>query len=409
MNTVNGEYPTATLRLRGSACAEKPERRPIRVLELRAAEGAGGGPEKTILLGAARSDPDRFAVTACYIRTEADKSYEIDDRATRLGVDYCEIAQRGMVDISAWGALRRLVRERRFDIVHAHDYKTDLLALLLARHEKVAPLSTAHGWTGHSWKERLLYYPIDKRLLARFPRVVAVSSEIRQELVRVGVRPERVTTILNGIDHRRFHREPSRVDRARQALNIRPGEVVLGAMGRLEPQKRFDLLLEAFARLSARRRNMRLLIAGEGSLRDDLERMARQLEIHAICCFLGHQGDVAEFHHGIDIFVQSSQYEGTPNVVLEAMAFETPVVATSAGGTGEVLTDHVHGRIVPVGDVPAMVLAIEQTISDPVATGKQVRNARRRVEGELSFETRMRKVEAIYDELAKRGCRLTCT
>jgi glycosyltransferase involved in cell wall biosynthesis len=372
---------------------------PIRVLEFRGAEGAGGGPEKTILLGAARTDPRRFAVTVCYIRDARDAGFEIDARARQLGVDYVEVRQRRLIDPAMWRSVRRLVRQKQIDIVHAHDYKTDLLALLLAWRQGVIPLATAHGWTGHSRRERLLYYPVDKRLLARFPCVIAVSSEIRQALLHAGARPERVRTVLNGIDHRAFRREPGRAAEVRAGLGIAPGEVVLGAMGRLEPQKRFDVLLEAFALLLPKRPALRLLIAGEGSARAELLAKASQLEVASACRFLGHYGNVIEFHHALDLFVQSSDYEGTPNVVLEAMALETPVVATEVGGTGEVIGDGVHGLLVPPRDPRALAAAVERALADPEATARRVQAARARVEGELSFEARMRTVEAIYEEL----------
>ena len=375
------------------------DRRPIRVLELRGAEGPGGGPEKTILLGAARSDPRRFAVTVCYIRDVRAPGYEIDVRARQLGVDYVEVQQRRLLDRRVWTAARQLVRERAIDIVHAHDYKTDLLALLLARFEKVVPLATAHGWTGHSQRERLLYYPIDKRLLAGFPRVIAVSGPIRQDLLRAGGRPERVVTVLNGIDHRAFRRDPERRAEARARLGVGPGDRVLGAMGRLEPQKRFDLVLEAVAVIARGRPEVRLLIAGEGSLRAELAAAADRLGVASRCRLLGHCGDVVGFHHALDAFVQSSDYEGTPNVVLEAMAMETPVVATAVGGTAEVVHEGVHGLLVPPRDVQALAAAIERTLADPEKTAERVRAARARVETELSFETRMQKVEAVYEEL----------
>jgi glycosyltransferase involved in cell wall biosynthesis len=372
---------------------------PLRVLEFRSAEGAGGGPEKTILLGAARTDPRRFSVTLCYIRDARDPSVEIDASARQLGLDYVEIRQRRVFDPAVWRAARRLVRERQIDIVHAHDYKTDLLALILARKEGVIPLSTAHGWTGHSRRERLFYYPVDKRLLARFPCVIAVSSQIRQDLLHAGARPGRVRTVLNGINHRAYRRKQEQRAEVRAKLGVSAGEIVLGAMGRLEPQKAFDLLLETFALLSSNRPALRLLIAGEGSAREELAAKATHLGLDAGCRFLGHYANAVEFHHALDLFVQASDYEGTPNVILEAMALETPVVATEVGGTGEVIEDGVHGLLVPPRDTRALAAAIERTLADPEATRRRVRAARARVERELSFDARMRTVEAIYEGL----------
>ena len=179
---------------------------PVQVLELRSVRGTGGGPEKTILAGAAQADSRRIRVTVCYIRDRRDAGFGIAARAADAGLDYVEILERHSLDRAIWPALRRLVRDRGIDIVHAHEYKTDLLALLLARSDGVVPLATAHGWTGHSRRERLVYYPADRRLLRRFPAVIAVSSEIRQTLLASGVPPARITTIANGIEASRFRR-----------------------------------------------------------------------------------------------------------------------------------------------------------------------------------------------------------
>lgn len=372
---------------------------PIRVLELRSVRGTGGGPEKTILLGAARSDPNRFRVTVCYIRDLRDTVFGIDRWATDLGVDYIEVRERNSFDPSVWMQLRRIIRERRIQIVHAHDYKTDLLALMLAFSDAIVPLTTSHGWTGHSAMERRLYYPADKLLLRRFPKVIAVSGEIRSELVRWGCRPERVQVILNGIDHLKFRRDASRIAGARAALALRADEIAIGAVGRLEPQKRFDLLIEAFASLRETVPGVRLFIAGEGSSRPALEALITEHGLHDSCRLIGHTSDVAAFHHALDMFVQSSEYEGTPNVVLEAMAFETPIVSTDVGGTAELVRDGHDGLIVPPRNVGRLVEAMRQVLSDPGAAAARRSSARRRVETVLSFDARMSALERIYEQL----------
>ena len=373
--------------------------RPVRVLELRSVRGTGGGPEKTILLGAAMADPARAQVTVCYLRDQRDAVFGIDQRAAASGVDYVEIAERHSFDPAVWPKLRRLIRERQIDLVHAHDYKTDILALLLAKSTGVAALSTVHGWTGHSARERLCYYPADKKVLARFPRLIAVSSEIGRELTRHGADPSKITTVLNGIDPKQFRRDRSQIAAARAALGLQPDDIAIGAVGRLEPQKRFDLLIEAFAAVHASRPNTRLFIVGDGSLRDPLAHQVRSLGLDNCCTLVGHTEDVRPSHHAFDLFVQSSDYEGTPNAVLEALALETPVVATDAGGTAELMHDGVHGRIVPVGRVDRLIHAVQQALGDPVGARTMADRARSRVEGELSFEARVRRVETIYTEM----------
>jgi len=372
----------------------------MRILELRSVRGTGGGPEKTILLGAQRADA-RFPVTVCYIRDHGDATFGIAERAAKLGIDYVEIVERGSFDVRIWPALRQLVRDRGIDIVHAHDYKTDLLALLLARAEGVIPVATAHGWTGHSLRERLVYYALDKQILRAFPRTIAVSSEIRSELLRRGVGKDRVRTVLNGIDYRAFRRDRSIEASVRAELGLTTSNVVVGSVGRLEPQKRFDLLIEACAMLQRRWPELRLVIAGDGSERATLQRLAAGTLAVGTWQLCGHRGDVARLHHALDLFVQSSDYEGTSNAVLEAMALETPVVATAAGGTAEMIQHGVHGLVVRCGDALELATAMSQMLLQPALRAAQVAAARTRVETTLSFDERVATVERIYADLAE--------
>jgi glycosyltransferase involved in cell wall biosynthesis len=369
--------------------------RPIHVLELRSVRGTGGGPEKTILLGAARADRSQFEITVCYLRDKRDDVFEIDRRARASGVDYVEILERHSFDPQIWTALRALARERQIDIVHAHDYKTDALAWALARAEPVVPLSTAHGWSRSSVRE-YGYFLADKVLLARFPIVIAVSEPIRRTLIGFGADPGRVRRIPNAIDADLFRPDPDTRDRVRRELGFAPGLVVIGTVGRVERVKRLDVLFDATARLG---RDVQIVVVGDGSCRAALAERAEALGLRVR--WLGLRGDVKELHQAFDVYGQSSDTEGVPNAVLEAMALETPVVATAVGGTPEVIDDGVHGLLVPKEDPGALAAAIARTLDDPAAARQRAVRARRRIETELSFDARTRGVEQIYLELMR--------
>lgn len=371
---------------------------PIRILELRSVRGTGGGPEKTILQGAAQTDPARFAVTVCYLRDVRDRVFAIDRQARELGLDYVDIPERHSFDPGVWPALCRLIREQKIDIVHSHDYKTDLLALLLSWRLSVIPLATVHHWVGTSRREQV-YYWFDKRVLRAFPRLVAVSGATRDLLMKAGVEPARIQVILNGINPERFRRDPTRIAAARAAFGILAGEITIGAVCRLDREKRLDLLLEAVAQLRQKWAGLRLLVAGDGGQRESLETLAVRLGLGPACRFVGHCSNVIAFQHALDVFVQSSQAEGTSNAVLEAMALETPIVATAVGGTDELLTDGVHGLLIRPRDLSSLRSGIERVLADPAAARERARAARQRVEKEFSFQQRMRKVEAIYEDL----------
>ena len=372
---------------------------PVRVLELRSVWGTGGGPDKTILKGAARTDPTRFAVTVCYVRDGRDPAFGITARAHSLPIDYVEVVERHSADWRVLPQLRAIVRARQIRIVHSHDYKTDVLALLLRAYEGVIPLSTAHGWSGETRKDRF-YYDVNKRTLRRFARVLAVSGRIKDELLRYGCRPERVVVVPNGIDTGDFRPDATVRAHVRRQLQVAPETFVVGAVGRLETVKCFDSLIDAFRIVRERLHGARLLVIGEGPQRAALEEQIVRLGLTEACVLLGHRSDVSALCQAFDVCVQSSRSEGSPNAVLEAMALEVPVVATDVGGTRELITHGEHGLLVPFGDVRAIAGAIETCATDPAARDRRVRAARARIESELSFDGRCRKVEGVYQELA---------
>jgi glycosyltransferase involved in cell wall biosynthesis len=366
----------------------------VRVLELRTCDGPGGGPEKTILAGAQRAS--EVDVTVCYLRDASDACAVVAQQAASLGLDYVEVRTRGACDGRVFFRLREIVRQRQVDLVHAHEYKSNLLALLLAKRKEVVPLSTAHGWTGDHWRERYCYYPLDKRVLRRFPQVVSVSSEITRSLIGGGVDSSRIVTIPNGIDAAQFRRDAADRRRVRRRLGIGDGEFLIGSVGRVERQKRFDLLLDVVAHLRPRHPMLRLAVAGDGSLRDALQEQARRQGLADCCQFVGHFHPVGEFYSALDLYVQTSDYEGTANVVLEAMAMEVPLAATEAGGTRDLLREGVDGLIARCGDVESIAGCVQAVLDDPAAAAERVVAARRRVEGELSFDRRCARLEEVY-------------
>ena len=172
---------------------------------------------------------------------------------------------------------------------------------------------------------------------------------------------------------------------------------MIGAVGRLSDEKRFELLLEVTAKLG-----LYAVLVGEGDERGTLEKRARELGIGDRLKLLGHRTDARNCHQMFDVYLQTSDTEGIPNALLEAMAVETPVVATAVGGTAEIIDDGVHGLLVPKGNVDRMASAVRRTVHDREATLQRVAQARDRVETELSFRRRMEHLEGIYDELVRR-------
>ncbi len=372
---------------------------PIRILELRSVWGSGGGPDKTILLGTYRSDPKRYLVTACYIRDARDPNYGIESRPERKNIDYVEVVEQNSFDIKILRQLRTLVRDRCIQVIHSHDYKTDLLAWLLSIGTGVIPLSTAHGWSGHSWKELKVYYPLDRQILRLFHRVIAVSKDIKKMLSDAGVRPEKILVIPNGIDQDLYRKDPALTPRIRSELGIGPGQIAIGAVGRLEAEKNYPLLLKAFSDVLERSIDAKLIIAGDGSLKCELLNLANELKLGERCCFLGQVSDVRRLHHAMNMLVMCSDNEGSPNTVLEAMALGTPVIATDVGGLSDMVRPSIDGLLIPKRNKSALVEAITGIVEKPAEAGRRAQSACLRVEQEFTFDARMRRVESVYCDL----------
>lgn len=376
---------------------------PLRVMVVRGVDGAGGGADQIILRNAERIDPAQVRMSLCFLRHQDDHEFDFDRRAAALQLDYHEVRHRGACDTRVWAQLRQLAEALQPQLIHSHEYKSNFYATCLARHLGVPRLATAHGWTGDSWRERAVYYPGDKRLLRYFSGVIAVSDEIRQELIRTGTPAERIRVLLNGVDPEQYRRQSDTRRRVRGELGLSDNHLVLGAVGRVERQKRFDLLLDAFGDLRRDHVDARLVIAGEGSLLNALGADVRRRGWTQIVHLLGHCPQMLQTYQAFDVLVQSSDYEGTPTVIVEAMALEIPVVATDVGGTSQLITHDQHGLLVPRRRPDLLAQAIRQTLSDAQATARRVAAARHRVETELNFARRLVKLQDIYRELVARG------
>jgi glycosyltransferase involved in cell wall biosynthesis len=376
---------------------------PLRVMVLRGVDGAGGGADKIILRNAAQLPSDQVRMTLCFMRHRQDADYDFDRRCAALDLDYREVLHRGATDRTVLPRLREMVQRIRPQIIHSHDYKANFLATRLAHGTGIRRISTAHGWTGSGWRERAIYYPGDRLILRRFPGVIAVSDPIRDQLIRWGAKPGRVRVLLNGIDPQAYRRDDAQRQRARQQLGYTVDDVVVGAVGRVERQKRFDLLVKSLAMLAPQQPRIRLAIAGDGSLTGQLRQQVAQLGLTGRVQLLGHCSNMREIYPAFDLLVQSSDYEGTPTVVVEAMAMQIPVVATDVGGTRQLMTHQEHGLLVPPGRPDLLCQAIRRTLDDEAATRLRTLAARHRVETSLSYQQRLQKLLKAYCELAIYG------
>jgi len=371
-----------------------------RVLHLRTVTGHGGGPEKTLLNSPRFIDPE-YELRLAYVRPAGDRKYDLPERAARLGVRLLDVPERGPVDPRTFWRLAAEIRRFRPDILHPHDYKTNVLAVLLARMFRVKLVTTLHGYVTIGGRLDW-YYRLDRWAIRRMDHVIVVSDDLLDVIRDIGVPAERVSLIENAIDAAEYRRRgPAAAAKAR--LGVPPGRFVIGAVGRLAPEKGFDNLIRAVARLVSDHWDIELWIAGEGDERERLLALASELNLGERVRLLGQRSDLVELYQAFDVFVLSSLREGLPNVVLEALAVEVPVVATSVAGVPRVLENGQNGFIVRSGTPEELSGAISLLLDDEQLCERFAQAGRRTVEERYSFRVRMDKVKQVYDAVLGRA------
>jgi glycosyltransferase involved in cell wall biosynthesis len=249
--------------------------------------------------------------------------------------------------------------EFRPHIVHTHSYVLRYALPIFAR-PGTAMVHTVHNLAGK--EAGRLGRAIHRYAFRHGVTPVAIAGEVARSIRAIyGVEPE---TILNGIETRVFQRTEARLP-WRLANGFNAEDVLIVSAARLDPQKNPLALLEAFATAAAGDPRCRLLLAGEGSLREAAGERAAQLGIAGQVSFLGVRADMPELLSACDVFALASGWEGHPLSAMEAMAAGLPVVATAVGGVPEIVSDGVTGLLVPAGDTPALASALQCLVRNP--------------------------------------------
>ncbi len=320
--------------------------------------------------------------------------------ADMIRADGGRVGDLGMTrntQLSALLRLRRLVRRGGYDVVHTHLYRSQIYgrpAAWLAGTPVI--LSTEHS-IGETHLERR---PMTRGVRALYlateflsDATIAVSATVRERLLAWGVRDRRVTVIPNGVDLQRVAFDASARDRVRAGFGIPDDAYVIGVLGRLDPNKQFEMVIEAAAPLLGE--GTRLLIVGQGDERARLEQAARDSGAAGQVIFAGERHDVAAMLSAMDLFVASSRQETFGLSVLEALANGAPVLYT----TCPALDGLDAGR---AQQVPSTVAGLRAAMAAELRAGRRPRTAEPAVEKEYSIEAVTARIDDLYERLAGR-------
>jgi glycosyltransferase involved in cell wall biosynthesis len=302
-------------------------------------------------------------------------------------------------DGAAMKAVRSyLSKEGHFDVIHVHSTKAGIVGRIAALGHRCAKVYTPNAPASSDPSldrvRRSLIRGLERALGAITHAVIAVSHEEREHLRGLGLRDEKLFLVPNGIAVPDAL-PTDRREKARRDLCIDPGDILIGAVGRLSRQKNTGLLLRAFAEIAhLLPETVRLAIVGDGPLAGELRALGVELGIDRRLLWLGVRDGSAAMH-AFDIFALPSLYEGLPYVLLEAMAAGLPLVSTQVGGTSLVIENGVNGWIVPIGASNRMAaallpLALQQELRDRMG-----RASRARIHT-FSVETMILNTESVY-------------
>lgn len=379
----------------------------VRLLEVRNTYKWGGGPDKTILLSAEQHDKSRVSVVVAYIRDVRDSEFQITEKARAKGLTFYEIEERGKFDPRVLRALRDIVVKHKINVIHSHDYKSDLFAYLVGRWmcpHPVRLLSTAHAWVLLGLKGEL-YRRLDLVIMRCLDQLIAVSHATKAEMVAGGVPADRVTVIHNAIDTLAWSPERS-TDSFRAELKLDGAFPVIGYVGRINQEKDLDTWLRAAAIVAKKYPAAKFILVGDGRGDDTqpkLEQLAKALGIEGSVIFPGYRSSLQAVYSAFDIFMLSSRREGLPNCILEAMAMGLPVVTTDVAGAKELVKDQETGYVLSQGDVQGLGAALLKLVDNSELRARFRQAGRMRIEREFSFANRLRRIEDLYEGMLVDG------
>lgn len=302
--------------------------------------------------------------------------------------------------------LSKVLKEKRIDMIHCHKHKPAVYGTLASIVSgRIPVIAHVHGL----FRTRSLKRRVTNWMLLKFvKRIIAVSESVRRDVIESNWRidPLKVVTVKNCIDLSTIDNIHVSKKEARLRLGLSEDEIVFGTVGRLAATKGQFYLLEAFTHVRTQLKSARLVVVGNGPLREKLENIARDSGVLPWVSFTGYRDDVFELLKGFDIFVLPSLAEGLSIALLEAMASRLPVIASNVGGIPEVFGGCQCGSLVPARDASALASAmIEIGSADSAMKNKLGEHGRQRIEEEFTTDVMIKKLTDIYESVLKGNSR----
>ncbi|MGQ9576948.1 MAG: glycosyltransferase family 4 protein [Thermoguttaceae bacterium] len=291
--------------------------------------------------------------------------------------------------------LRCVLQELGARVIFCHGYKANLVGLAAARRVGIPAVAVSRGWTAQTRRVRL-YEALDRRVLRWMDHVVCVSQAQAEKVRRAGVPRQKISVIPNAVQPERFAQPLPEYRQQLLSLFSKPPRLVVGAAGRLSPEKGFGVLVDAAAQVVRQQPGVGFVLFGDGALRGPLQRQIDDRGLNGNFVLAGFRPDFDQYLPHLDLLALPSFTEGLPNVVLEAFAAGVPVVATAVGGTPEVVEHGQNGYLAPPGDPGAMARHIAELVCQPERARQMGRHGRQRVARDFTFDRQAEQYRELF-------------
>jgi len=384
--------------------------RPLRVLILLEGENVSG-PARNVLefCEVSRSTDAAPAITlASFVRSSGPKAgiNRLFAAARELGLEMEPIHERFPFDLRVLPALRDLVKKIQPHIIETHHVKSHFLVRLSGVWRSCSWIAFHHGYTRDA-RRTLVYNQLDRWSLRLPSQIITVCEPFAQQLRDIGVPPSRISVVYNAIAEDWINAVPqnhAELPAACAEYGKGDGDRTILAVGRLSREKAFTDLVAAVGQLRdlTPSTRIRLIIAGDGPEKSRIEERARSLRLLENVTLPGHVHDVRPYYRAADVLAISSSSEGSPNVLLEALAAGVPTVATAVWGVPEMVEDKKSALLVPPGDPRAMAEALQRLFTDASLRKNITLNGRELIASRYSPQSRARVLMDAYETVVRR-------
>ena len=287
-------------------------------------------------------------------------SSEISKHAQKLGLEVKHLPFKGEWDLLSAYKLRLYIKRENIDIVHVHDSHAHTIAFfaLLGLNSCKLVVARRVDFHLHSFFSRKFKYA---KVVSK---IISVSNAVKNILISDGIDPDLIVTIRDGFVPNTFDGTDKKISQ-KSKFGLDENSVVITTVAALAPHKAHHVLLKAASLVVKKHPGVKFILAGEGEMRPRIEKDIANLDLSASVLLLGFVKDIGSVYMASDIFAISSSEEGLCSSILDAMYFDLPIVATSAGGIPEIVQDKVNGFIVPVYDYMAFAERLNVLIESP--------------------------------------------